>query len=49
MYLYNDISRFVRNRIPIVDDEQEVYFTIDELIEFISDFCAEFDGVEQTY
>lgn len=47
MYLYEDISRFVRTRIPIVDDEQEVYFTIDELIEFISDFCAEFDGVQQ--
>ena len=49
MYLYNDILEFVKDRIPIVAENQDVYFTIDELVEFISDFCAYFDNVEQTY
>ncbi len=47
MYLYNEISEYVKDNIPSLADGNEVFLTFDELVEFISDFCAEFDGIEE--
>ena len=47
MYLYDEISEYVKENIPSLADGNEVFLTFDELVEFISYFCAEFDGVEE--
>lgn len=49
MYLYDEISQYVKNNIPTLADGNEVFLTFDELVEFISCFCAEFDGVEEDF
>ena len=49
MYLYNEISEYINENIPSLAEGNEVFLTFEELVEFISDFCAEYDGVEQIY